>query len=230
MMNDVLFILLLAFVIILITIASIYFVTFVFLGDFKFTNFVIYDSLKHCLLKQQREERQKQLALVMNRILKEEAQRIVELPDKKLANSLDIDIDKAKKFKKNITSLLKKSDFCFISLSDVEEYDKINKTYNFINLTILQIKFLSNPKVQAFIKLVINYMDDVIDEKTFQKEASQIFDDYNFAKLKLKEMRHKNHANLNFYNFIFGVYKDYISKYFNSDSGLKLLYKKIGFA
>lgn len=230
MMNDFLFILLIVFVLTLITIASIYFVAFVFIGDFKFTDIVIRDSLTCSLLKNKREKRQQEFASLMNQIFKDEAQRIAGLPDKKLANSLNIDIEKAKNFKKYITSLLKKTDFCFISLSDVEEYDKINKTYNFINLTILQIKFLSNSKVQAFIKLVINYMDDVIDEKTFQKEASQIFDDYNFAKLKLKEMRHKNHSNLNFYNFIFGVYKDYISKYFNSDSGLKLLYKKIGFA
>ena len=230
MMTDVLFISCIAFVLILIAIASVYVVTFVFIGDLKFTNIVIRDSFETSLLKKRKEKRQEEMVSLMNFVYRKEAQRIAGSSDKDIANSLNIKIEEAKKFKKNVVGLLKKKDFSFITLSDVKEYDKINKTYSFINLVIEDVRLLSNPRNQVVIKLVINYLHKEIDEENFKKEIYQIFEDDNYAKQKLKKMKKKNRSNVNVKDFLYAIFDDSFFRNADSKNGLRKLYEKIEMA
>lgn len=228
MINNVLFISVFVFLFLLITLASLYIIIFVFVGDFKFTNIIVRESFVLTLSKKLREKRQKKITSLMNLIFKKEAQKIVELSDKKLSDSMNINIEEAKKFKKNVTIILKKSDFSFVNLSDVQEYDKINKTYNFMNIAILYIRVLSNPKNQAFIKIAIDFLNDNIDQKSLEKEIYQIYRDDKYAKSKLKEWKRKNHSKPNINDLLVRVFKDFLFK--NSNIDLKLLYKKVEMA
>lgn len=230
MMTDVLFISCIAFVLILIAIASVYVVTFVFIGDLKFTNIVIRDSFETSLSKKRKEKRQEEMVSLMNFVYRKEAQRIAGSSDKDIANSLNIKIEEAKKFKKNVVGLLKKKDFSFITLSDVKEYDKINKTYSFINLVIEDVRLLSNPRNQVVIKLVINYLHKEIDEENFKKEIYQIFEDDNYAKQKLKKMKKKNRSNVNVKDFLYAIFDDSFFRNADSKNGLRKLYEKIEMA
>lgn len=230
MMTDVLFISCIALVLILIAIASIYVVAFVFIGDLKFTNIVIRDSFETSLSKKRKKKRQEEMVSLMNFVYRKEAQRIAGSSDKDIANSLNIKIEEAKKFKKNVVGLLKKKDFSFITLSDVKEYDKINKTYSFINLVIEDVRLLSNPRNQVVIKLVINYLHKEIDEENFKKEIYQIFEDDNYAKQKLKKMKKKNRSNVNVKDFLYAIFDDSFFRNADSKNGLRKLYEKIEMA
>lgn len=137
MSDDILFILIFSLIFLLITIAVMYSIIFIFIGDWKYSYMIFNHSLKLSVLKKSYQEKQDDIIYLLNNYAKELIKDNMKLTDKELAMKMNISIAEAKTIKNDLTNKInkqKETDMAFISNLYINKISKRFQSFDFINL------------------------------------------------------------------------------------------------
>lgn len=124
-----------------------FFIATLLTGDVKLTYNIIINAFKIRFEKKEQAEYIENAYILINDAFKEVYGAISEAKDKEISDLLDIKIQEAKKFKKEINQTLKEDNFEFFTKKEIKSILKSEKLLNPIVLIQKEVKLCADPRI-----------------------------------------------------------------------------------